>query len=402
MVLATFEVSPTAIPDPIQTKAQILTLDQCLGSWSCSPSDLIGLAQGSTLYIYKNEEDTYYIDIMVEFLGYDSIYATGQPLSDLGNIWITDYYESFSETYGRIAITPTTESLTVSISIDGPYSEVRREVSLEMSSVPFKFVSVENKTGIPSDQDFPEYDEEPDWSDEPVAEDPYTYMTEFQYITMLEQQYALFVPNQQSEPDPNDILRNFDLYSNQPLMYKGYVKWVSSYESGPKSFLLQGKWNNFIIQCYTATNIPLIEGDYIEVYGEPDYITSYKSTDPTTGYSREVPTFNIKVRYYDYGASTNPIYGSQPMTDEEKAYFFDHTYRAEVGSDEIYLTETTINGVPYTIETSRMSLGEIELKCTSDGKPLLITLDRSGVINIAWNSTMYYGNHYYNISVHSE
>lgn len=207
----------------------------------------------------------------------------------------------------------------------------------------------------------------------PDSYDPYGGMSEFEYKQMI---YS------DDTPKNSDILRDIYSYTGRPVVVSGQVKYVSSLVDDDMSLLVSV--NDFvepyIVTCTSTSHIPVIEGDHIIIWGEitglaPYYTTNAYGTESTND------SYSVAVRYYEVNQYTQEI---AQFTPEEKELYFNHTYEItgtgpfndplseyELEHDiftptTIELTDSTINGYPYTILEGSierdLEYGRIKLK----------------------------------------
>lgn len=152
----------------------------------------------------------------------------------------------------------------------------------------------------------------------------------------------------------NDVMRNIYSYDGKNCAILGEIIFVE--RTGMNTTLLIKNnllvSNPNIIRAEAFTDIPVVKGDTITVFGIITGLATYTNTNEY-GTVTECETFNVSIEDYfigrdtDVASDTYYVDGLPILTDEEKAYWY-KTYRCGITLTENSIVKKGVE-VPYTI-----------------------------------------------------
>lgn len=153
--------------------------------------------------------------------------------------------------------------------------------------------------------------------------------------------------------DYPDIMRNIYDYTGLLYGFYGNVVWVER-NGVSTTMLISLTGNDKIVNCSAETDISVVEGDYISVFGTL-YPSNYISTNEY-GNQRIIDCPGLDIQDYWVGYDEGSISlegeldvpGSPTLPQWQKDYWFGDTEYIREDTQSIILTEKEINGHPYT------------------------------------------------------
>lgn len=143
-------------------------------------------------------------------------------------------------------------------------------------------------------------------------------------------------------------------YDGMLYGFYGSVAWVDR-NGFSTSMLIRTGGNEKLVNCFADTDIPVVEGDWISVFGTL-YPSNYTLTNEY-GNQRIIDCPGLNVQDYYEGVSTydwdlkksRSVEGAPNLPDWLSEYWFRNEGYFNSHGGSVVLTENTINGHPYTV-----------------------------------------------------